>query len=297
MKMDSETGKKKDGEETKIKKIRLFSTHEAAAVAASNLEANGIKCWVDSDDCAGAYPNLTTAAGVSLSVLTSDVEAADALLATEATSDEIRQIELAAAASPPPKGASLKKVAWGHILIGVVIGIFICLLYPWTKESGKRNYYHYASDRKADKVWTYQDGQLMEYHEDRNHDGKWDNWSYYDAHGELIRAEGDDNFDGKPDAYWKYKNGDLISFEKDTDFNGMPDEVCTYSNEIIQQADIKPNGANYSTRREFYKSGVLTEEWRGGDPHGNFKEVIQYDPFSEPIRTNVFDLLKPDGHK
>lgn len=293
--MDSETDKEKEGEETKTKRIRLFGTHEAAAVAASNLEAHGIKCWVDSDDCAGVYHNLTMAAGVSLRVLASEAEAADALLMAETTPEEVSQIESAAIASPPPKGASLKKVAWGHILIGVVIGTFICLLYPWAGDIGTKRYYHYANDRKADEEWTYKNGELVQYREDRNHDEKWDKWGYYDGRGNLNQAEADNNFDGKPDEFWHYSNGLLISSERDLDFNGTPDEFCTYSNEIIQQADIKPNGASYSTRREFYKNGVLTEEWRGGDSHGNFKQIIQYDPFSEPVRTNVFDLLKTIG--
>lgn len=293
--MDSETDKEKSGEETKTKRIRLFGTHEAAAVAASNLEAHGIKCWVDSDDCAGVYHNLTMAAGVSLSVLASDVEAADALLLTEATPEEIKQIEAAAITSPPPKGVILKKVAWGHIIIGVILGIFICQLYPWANELGNRYYYHYTSDRKADKMWTYRDGHLMEYNEDLNHDGKWDKWGYYDGRENLIRAEDDNNFDGKPDEFWHYANGQLIKSERDLDFNGTPDEFCIYSNEIIQQADIKPNGASYSTRREFYKNGVLTEEWQGGDRYGNFKKIVQYDPFSEPVSTNMFDLLKTNG--
>ncbi len=87
----------------------------------------------------------------------------------------------------------------------------------------------------------------------------------------------------------------LVSFERDIDFNGMPDEFCTYSNDIIQQVDMKPNGANYSTMREIYKNGVLTEIWRGGDSNGNFKEIVHYDPFFEPVSTNVFNLLKPSA--
>ncbi len=283
------------GEEIRTVRIRLFGTHEAAALAASNLEAHGIKCWVDSDDCAGVYPNLTTAEGVSLRVLASDAEAADALLNQEATPEEVSQIEVDALSSPPPKGESLKKVAWGQILIGVFLGVIICLLYPWAGELGTKTYFHYGSDRKADGEWTYKNGIIVKYREDRNHDGKWDDWSYYDAHGELTRAEEDNNFDGKPDADFKYKNGDLVSFEKDTDFNGTPDEFCTYKNHIIKQMDMKPNGSNYSTVRQIYKNGVLTEEWRGGDSNGNFKVVVHYDPYNEPVSTNVFDLLRPSA--
>src|SRR5665213_2073011 len=80
-------------DEVKTAIIRTFSSHEAAQLAASNLEAHGIKCWVNADDCGGMYPNLTAASGVRLSVRASDAEAAIALLNGQASPAEINQLE------------------------------------------------------------------------------------------------------------------------------------------------------------------------------------------------------------
>jgi hypothetical protein len=84
--------------------------------------------------------------------------------------------------------------------------------------------------------------------------------------------------------------------EKDTDFNGLSDWFCTYQNEILQQVDIRPNGAKFATQRWIYQNGVLVEIWRSGDNNGNFKEVVRYDPFFNPISTNTavaFQLPSP----
>jgi hypothetical protein len=60
--------------------IRTFSYRDSAELARSNLEAHGIQCWVNADDCGGMYLNLTAANGVRLVVFTSDAEEAAAIL-------------------------------------------------------------------------------------------------------------------------------------------------------------------------------------------------------------------------
>ena len=281
--------------EEKTVTIRTFGSHEAAELAVANLEAHGIACWVKTDDCGGMYPNLTAAGGVRLLVCAADAEAAFALLNTQASPLEINQIEAEAVASSPPETVPLKKPAWGQILFGIVIGVLLCLLYQWANTLGTKTHYYYAKDGLCEEAWVYHDGHLVEFLLDRNRDGRWDLWSYYE-HGQRVRSEYDNNFDGKPDETWRFSNGVLVSMEKDADFNGTSDWFCTYKNDIIQQADIRPNGSKFTTTREIFQNGVLTEIWRGGDSNGNFKEVVRYDPFFNPISTNIptaFQLLSP----
>lgn len=293
--MALETDSGRDSNEAKTVTIRLFATHEAAALAAANLEAHGIKCWVNADDCGGMYPNLTAATGVRLHVLASDAEAAIALLDEPIPAAEKTELEdFLPNQTDQVKATEVNKFSIWQFSTGIFFGVILCLLYQWTSQSGTKNYYHYGKDRKADKIWTYQDGKLTEYKEDLNHDKKWDYRCFYDSNGELSRAESDNNFDGKMDEFWSYADGKLVSAKKDTDFNGTPDEFSIYSNSIIQQVDMKPNGSSYSELRDFYKNGVLTEEWRGGDSNGNFKTIVRYDPFMEPVSTNMFHLLTPN---
>jgi hypothetical protein len=289
-------------DEVKTVTIRTFSSHEAAQLAASNLEAHGIKCWVNADDCGGMYPNLAAAGGVRLSVRASDAEAAIALLNAQASPAEINQIETEAVASAPPETVPLKKLAWIQILFGIVAGIILCLLYQSVSNFGTKTYYHYVHG-KINKKWIYRNGYVAEFLEDRNLDGVMDYWVHYDAYGRESSAEYDNNFDGKADEWWTFSDDGTDTLQKDNDFNGIPDEFCVFKNRIIQQMDMKPNGSKFTTTREIFQNGVLTEILRGGDSNGNFKEDVHYDPFLNPIPINfnpissnaptTFQLLSP----
>jgi hypothetical protein len=283
--MASDSGDEGLHDEVKTATIRTFSSHEAAQLAASNLEAHGIKCWVNADDCGGMYPNLTAASGVRLSVRAADAEAAIALLNAEVSPAEINQIETEAVASAPPETGSLKKLAWVQILVGVVMGVILCLLYQSANNFGTKTYYYYTSEGKCYEALIYRDGHLAEAVRDRNFDGKWDAWIYY-KNGHVISAEYDNNFDGKPSEWVTYSNSSPVTAEKDNDFNGVPDEFVTYKNGVIQQMEIKPNGSTFATQRWIYQNGVLVEILRGGDSNGNFKEDVRYDSFFNPISTN-----------
>jgi hypothetical protein len=188
------------------------------------------------------------------------------------------------------------------ILSGIFAGILLCLFYQWIENLGTKTYYHYVHGI-MDKEWIYRSGYVVEFSEDRNLDGKFDHWVHYDAYGEMISSEFDNNFDGKPDEWWTFSQNGTHTLKKDTDFDGVPDEFVTYKHQIIQQLDIKPNGSKFTTTREIYQNGALTEILRGGDSSGSFKEVVRYDPFFNPVPINfnpistsapaAFQLLSP----
>jgi len=292
-----------DDDEVKSVTIRTFTSHDSANIARSNLEAHGIECWIKSDDCAGWYTNLTAPGGVCLFVRASDAEEAIGLLNAEPSNPDDSEMNIPSDTTPENKN-SFVPVA---IVVGIVV--LLCLLFFVTRDKptgrdnlgtttqyiGATTQYHYAQDGKPDEAWIYQNGHLMEYREDRNHDGNWDHWVYYE-HGQRVRSDLDNNFDGKADEWWTFSDDGKDTLQKDTDFNGIPDEFCTYKNEIIQQANMRPNGSKFITEREIFQNGVLTEIWSGGDSNGNFKEDVRYDPFFNPISTNIpapFQLQSP----
>jgi hypothetical protein len=272
--------------EEKTLVIRIFSDHEQAQVDASKLESHSIKCWVAADDCGGMYPGLTAAEGVRLRVLESDAHVAIALLDAQPSPAELKQIEVEAVLAKMPVSTPGKKLAWGQIAVGVFLGIIICLLYQSKGIPGTTTHYHYNAAGKRDEAYIYRDGQLIEYEQDRNLDGAWDHWVFY-AHGRRVRSVSDNNFDGKPDVWWTFGDDGIDRVQKDTDFNGIPDVYGTYKWGVIQQSEMRPNGSKFATKRDFYKNGVLTVVWRGGDSNGNFSESVRYDPFLNPISTNL----------
>jgi hypothetical protein len=188
-------------------------------------------------------------------------------------------------------------IAIGQIVLGAVVGIIIGVLAgifvrvppptpPTPVAKPRLTHYHYAPNGMKDEEWRYQKGRLASHNIDRNLDGTYDYWAFYDTEGGVERVEEDNNFDGKADAFWTYSNGDIVGMQKDTDFNGVPDEFCTYKSHLVQEVDVRPNGSLFSTCREFLSNGVVTEIWYGGDSNGNFKEKVVYDPFFNPIHTN-----------
>jgi hypothetical protein len=271
----------------KAETIRIFASHESANISAAKLQAHGIHCWISADDGGGMLPNLT--GGVRLMVQASDSAAAGALLTDQSPASEIpTQYETETGVPSPAMAAPGRKFAPGQILIGIFAGVLLCLLWQRGSQLGERVDYHYARDGKPDEAWRYRNGHLVEFLRDRNLDGAWDEWSYYE-HGRRVRTLVDNNFDGKPDETWTYSDGALVKMEKDTDFNGTSDMFCTYKYGVIQQVDIRPNGAIFATQRHLYQNGVLVEILRAEDGRGNFKEAVRYDPFFNPISTNKLE--------
>jgi hypothetical protein len=271
----------------KTETIRIFTSREAADLAAANLQAHGIRCWINTDDGGGMLPNLAAPGGVHLVVRASDSAAASALLAEPMPAAEMpNQNDPDAGIDSPTRAAPHKAFAPGQIFIGIVAGVLLCLLYQWYSQLGTKTHYHHNENSITDEAWVYRDGYLVEVMKDRNLDGAWDHWAHYKS-GQLALVEDDNNFDGKPDETWTYSHGALLKMEKDTDFNGTPDMFCTYKDGLIQQVDFRPNGAKFATQRHLFQNGVLVEILRGGDANGNFKEAVRYDPFYNPISTNV----------
>jgi len=266
--------------------IRIFLNRELAEIAAAKLKAHGIDAWVDCDDCAGMYPNLTAAEGARLKVWEDDESIATAVLDAKPTPEESREIEVEAVLATPLPPEPKRKLAWGQLVVVFFLGVLASLVWQWRQDRVLVTHYEYSPDGKCTDAWIYRGRQLVEHLEDRNLDGQWDYWAHYEF-GRVARAEYDNNFEGKPDEFWTNRPDGANTMEKDTDFNGVPDMFYTYKFRIIQTAEMRPNGSKFATERQYYRNGVLTEVWRGGDSNGNFREVIKYDPFLNPIATNA----------
>jgi hypothetical protein len=284
--MASETPRDDKDDGVKAETIRVFASHEEANLAAAKLQAHGIHCWITSDDGGGMLPYLTTPGGVRLKVQATDAATASALLGETIAGGQMPPLDETEPEMPAPASAAKqKRFAPWQMILGIVVGVLLCLVYQQHSQPRTKTYYHYTPEGKADEAWVYRDGHLEEIMKDRNHDGAWDDWTYYE-NGNFVRSQRDNNFDGVPDETIIYSNGTLVTMEKDTDFNGLSDEFFRYKDELIQQVEIRPNGAKFATQRELYTNGVLVEILRGSDGNGNFTEAVLYDPFFNAIGTN-----------
>lgn len=82
---------------------------------------------------------------------------------------------------------------------------------------------------KPDLV-TYTDahGTVIRDEQDFNHDGRMDDFRYY-QNGQLVREEIDTDFDGRIDLWVYLVDGNSVQrYERDTDGDGKPDSVRTF---------------------------------------------------------------------
>jgi hypothetical protein len=283
-------------EQSGTKVVGIFANHESADLALANLEAHGIEGWTSSNDAGGMLPNLSASGGVRVSVRLADAASAEAILQPEGSAVVLapgKTIEVGpgqpAPHRPPPSHTAERMRAaprtdYSLLVAGLILGFFLATLFHWWTQLGTRTDYVYKNGVKYE-ARLYRDEQLIEIMKDRNLDGSWDQWTYYEG-GQRVRTVNDNNFDGQPDETAHYTSNTLVALERDTDFNGVPDEFYTYQNEVVSQVDIQPNNAKIPNQRWLYKNGVLTEILRNPNAAGQFTESIKYDAFSNPVATN-----------
>jgi len=80
-------------------------------------------------------------------------------------------------------------------------------------------------------------GSLVNSLEDRDADGRWDIRWYYNAQGNVERAEKDANADERVDIWYDYEGGRLSQVSEDANGDGQPDiwEVYDASESMIQR--------------------------------------------------------------
>lgn len=270
--------------------IKVFASATEAEAAAALLDANGISCWLQADDCGGMLSALDSAQGVKLLVNPADAEAVKALLAAmpDAAAFEAMVHSGPASGDTPPPKSEVPIVSLLQIGGGVAAGILLCLFYQWASQLGVKTYrYDTDGDGRRDVTWVYRDGQCIEMAEDRNSDGILDCWVYYKDGYRYESATADDNFDGQLDGWSNYTNGILVSARIDTDFNGIPDATSYFQHGQIIRCDWQPNGTNIITLREVFRNAQLIEEQRDTNWDGSFDVIVRYDAYQNPVATNL----------
>lgn len=277
--------------------LKVFGTAAAAETVAGLLESNGIACWLQADDCGGMLTPLDAAQGVKLLVRPAEADTAKALL--NAAPDVKNETT---SANSPSSEASLAPVAGPQkfsllqIVAAAIVGIVLGLLYQRVSTLGTKSYpYDADGDGRTDQTMRFRDGQLIEQAFDRNFDGQFDSWYYYEDGYQLTAARADDNFDGEADIIWNYKNGRLATSSADTDFNGTPDVTYFYKYEQCTKGEWRPNGTNVISLQQLFRNAQLVEESRDTDMDGSFDVTIRYDAFSNPTATNLpaFRVMSP----
>jgi hypothetical protein len=266
--------------------LKTFGSEIEAQAAASWLAASGIEARISADDAGGMIPVMQGQEGVRLMVGAERLQEARELLATFQSSPPT---QVAYEARAQSKGSGPNQAI--AVLVAFVVGILVTLTWQHfhEKRSGTDRY-DLNRDGKADVVEIWADGYRTEMREDRNFDGQIDRWTFY-TQGRIVRSEVDENFDGVVDSRWTYTNGAWLDGTWDVDSNGVPDVYLHANGPGDSKVDWRPNGTNVVMRRQLYKFGRISEEFRDSTGKGSFDVHIKYDAFENPVISNYSGLL------
>jgi hypothetical protein len=264
-----------------MKTVKTFSNLAEAGFADSLLEAAGVPALLaDEQSFLWSYG---VAIPIRLQVEEADFErAAQVLEKGLQTAEESPRAASAALETPPGDGGIPVGL---FIAAGVLFALIVFAMHNTFEDrkvalSREQTYESdYNHDGRADHFETYTGNRITSSRDDRNFDGRIDQWTVFDDKGQWKRNEVDQNFDGRPDGWMIFRNGLEETLTEDTDFNGKVDWTTTYAYGVPVRSEARPNESKAVLRTLLYRSGVLDEERVDEDQDGKFDYRILYDPF------------------
>ena len=263
-----------------MKTLKTFANLAEAGFAASLLESAGIPALL-ADEQSSLW-SLGAAVPIRLQVEDADFERAQdilnqGLLVTEAA-------PMAVVLPSRNRGIPVRL----FLAVGATFGVLAFAIHHTLKERKPRSprQQTYERDRnqdgRPDYFATYSGDRLTSGHDDRNFDGRIDEWFFYDDNGQMARSESDCNYDGRPDVWFTYRDGRAMIAREDNDFNGKADQITTYTHGLPVRTEVRPNESPVVLRLFLFRFGVLYEERVDPDQDGDFDYKVLYDPFGSP---------------
>ena len=268
-KKDTAAYSEKNIKELKVimKPVANFRTEQEAEIAALRLKELGIQHEVVKSD-GGPFPSMTDIYGYTILADGPDTEAAKKALESKTYGIQDTE-ESPKTESVEAVPVSSKWLMYGGFAIGIIVG---CSLL-WGYLSIKR--YMTKFDRTVNWDYSYRD--VLMSMQDRNKDGKWDTWVYWD--GNITkRGKYDNNFDGEPDVWYERIRNDSSVNRIDFDWDGKPDGTCEMRYEVPLVWHSHP-GDGPTIRDDYYQDGILAYSLLDTDSSGCFDTKREYDRF------------------
>ncbi len=282
-----------------IKFVTVYETGDPAfiAFAKSILQSEGIQYYFKGEGIQDLFAGGRLGTGfnpaigpVQIQVDEKDVEKAKNLLSqieqgefelpeTDTIYNHAEKSEDSAASKHKVKGL-LK-----GIMIGVSSAIAFYVYYYREKHFSGVLRYDLNKDSKPDQVYTYKNGVIVRFEEDRNFDGRIDLWDFY-KDGIVDRGESDENFDGRVDTWFYYKNGVVTRIEIDTNFDNKPEIIEDYTNGVLSKKSWYHESSRNLWKRAYFVGGIMKEQYIDQDYDGTFDIKIIYDSSERPIKTD-----------
>lgn len=186
----------------------------------------------------------------------------------------------AAAAAAAARRRAPSRIGWA--CLGLVVGMAatVAALRTPAREDG----IDHDRDGVADERWTYgATGRPLWMDVDRNFDRRPDAVNHYDARGELVDGQADDDFDGRFETTLRYRQGMIDSSEVDADGDGYPELRFAYEHGVSRTMSVVNPSTGWPLRVEHYRFGLLTEAEVDTDRDGRLDTRLRYDPLAEVV--------------
>lgn len=237
--------------------VHAFPTLIDAQLAKLALETEGIEADILDEATASLAPHLTLSSGVRLAVPDGDFNRSREVLG-------LPPVDL-----PPAKVA--RGVPWWAYLI---LAVAVISLFLKAKPSS-------SSDR----------GET--YSIDRNGDGRPDECCEFDATGRVSVLWCDNNFDGRWDERFEYKDGIPHMVERDLDFDGVYDEFTELRHGVPVTTVVRKGGRGPVLTLVTYRDGVLAQTLEDSDGDGQWDFRTVYDAFGRVKERSPVEVNEP----
>ncbi len=169
-------------------------------------------------------------------------------------------------------------------LVGLVLGC--AATYAYMRVPVSVNGVDHNRDGILDEQWILSpSGATVEIRVDRNLDGKIDYVIHYDQRGQMEKAEGDDDFDGKFESQYRFRYGNLVSSQIDTDGDGFPDLTSYFEHGVIQTSKFINPKTGMPLRVEHFHLGRVDYAEVDSDKDGGLDKRITYSTSGEITQT------------
>lgn len=283
-----------------IKFVTVYETGDPAfiAFAKSILQSESIKYFIRGEGIQDLFAGGRLGTGfnpvigpVEIQVDEKDVEKAKDLLSQiEQGEFELSETDTIYNYAEKSEDSAAKKHKVKGLLKGIIIGVLVSaiafyLFYYREKHFSGVLRYDLNKDSKPDLVYTYKNGVIVRFEEDRNFDGKIDMWDFY-KDGTVDRGESDDDFDGRVDTWFYYKNGVVNRVEIDTNFDNKPEIIEDYTNGVLSKKSWYHESSRNLWKGAYFVGGIMREQYIDQDYDGTFDIKIIYDSSERPIKTD-----------
>jgi len=259
--------------------VKTFLKLTDADLAAAQLRGAGIECAITSDDAGGVYPALAL---IKLLVDPDDAPEARRLL-----DEPVAPVAIPDVGSPVTQETPTRPAfpMWPLFVAGMIVGILIhgLCIDARNKHVPTRRWNQPSASKGASEPVTRRRGTVVEQQYDQNHDGRPDDWVFYEK-GVMTSRICDDNFDGKPDEWHTYNTNGLLvesrydrnydskadswtfcqnglksTGEADNDFDGRVDTWFRYgANDVLVEGRYDRNADGQVDDWSFYREGLTS---------------------------------------